>query len=102
MNKRFLLLYFKVVRGAGHHVYADKPEPFNRLVQRICDAADRDTVPPIRQSRQSSSRDLTKDQTLDNTMDNVNSQLWYLYEYILWYKFYFNIIMFWNFKEFWK
>lgn len=65
----------QVVRGAGHHVYADRPEPFNRLVQRICYAADKNTVPPIRQNRQSSSRDSTKDQPTDTTTDTVNSQL---------------------------
>ncbi|KAK3086338.1 hypothetical protein FSP39_017047 [Pinctada imbricata] len=38
-----------VVRGAGHHVYADKPVPFNELVLRVCDAVDNNTVPkPIK------------------------------------------------------
>ncbi|XP_076112125.1 (Lyso)-N-acylphosphatidylethanolamine lipase-like isoform X1 [Mytilus galloprovincialis] len=64
----------QVVRGAGHHVYADRPEPFNFLVQRICDAADKDDVPPIRTSR--TSINLTKEQSSpDITLDAVNSQL---------------------------
>lgn len=38
-----------VVRGAGHHVYADKPEPFNKLILRICEAVDNNTNPkPIK------------------------------------------------------
>lgn len=40
---------FQVVRGAGHHVYADKPEPFNKLILRICEAVDNNTNPkPIK------------------------------------------------------
>lgn len=31
----------QVIQGAGHHVYADKPELFNELVNRACDKCDR-------------------------------------------------------------
>lgn len=27
----------QVIEGAGHHVYADKPEEFNSLINRVCD-----------------------------------------------------------------
>ncbi|XP_013791729.1 protein ABHD4-like isoform X1 [Limulus polyphemus] len=30
----------QVVQGAGHHVYADRPELFNALVQKVCERAD--------------------------------------------------------------
>ncbi|XP_071957716.1 (Lyso)-N-acylphosphatidylethanolamine lipase-like [Antedon mediterranea] len=26
----------KIVQGAGHHVYADKPDSFNKIVQNVC------------------------------------------------------------------
>ncbi|KAI1888779.1 hypothetical protein AGOR_G00172230 [Albula goreensis] len=29
-----------IVEGASHHVYADQPEEFNRVVQEICDSVD--------------------------------------------------------------
>ncbi|XP_036373636.1 (Lyso)-N-acylphosphatidylethanolamine lipase [Megalops cyprinoides] len=29
-----------VIEGASHHVYADQPEEFNRVVQNICDSVD--------------------------------------------------------------
>ncbi|XP_030642936.1 (Lyso)-N-acylphosphatidylethanolamine lipase-like [Chanos chanos] len=29
-----------VIEGAAHHVYADQPEEFNRVVQSICDSVD--------------------------------------------------------------
>lgn len=44
---------FKVVRGAGHHVYADKPEPFNKLIMRICEAVDNNTNPKPLKFRES-------------------------------------------------
>lgn len=30
----------QVVEGAGHHVYADKPEEFNNMINSICDSLD--------------------------------------------------------------
>ncbi|OWF45088.1 protein ABHD4-like [Mizuhopecten yessoensis] len=35
----------QVVKGAGHHVYADQPGPFNSLVAQICDMVDRGVLP---------------------------------------------------------
>ncbi|XP_060083839.1 (Lyso)-N-acylphosphatidylethanolamine lipase-like isoform X2 [Ylistrum balloti] len=35
----------QVVKGAGHHVYADKPIPFNTLITQICDLVDRGILP---------------------------------------------------------
>ncbi|XP_033754368.1 (Lyso)-N-acylphosphatidylethanolamine lipase-like [Pecten maximus] len=35
----------QVVKGAGHHVYADQPAPFNTLVAQICDMVDRGILP---------------------------------------------------------
>ncbi|XP_062572428.1 (Lyso)-N-acylphosphatidylethanolamine lipase-like isoform X1 [Saccostrea cucullata] len=42
-----------VVRGAGHHVYADKPNPFNKLIQRVCEAVDNNTNPKPLKFRES-------------------------------------------------
>ena len=32
----------QVITGAGHHVYVDKPEKFNDLVEGICQTVDND------------------------------------------------------------
>ncbi|RXM28879.1 Abhydrolase domain-containing protein 4 [Acipenser ruthenus] len=29
-----------IIEGASHHVYADQPDEFNRVVQEICDSID--------------------------------------------------------------
>jgi abhydrolase domain-containing protein 5 len=34
------LTYLQVITGAGHHVYADKPETFNRYVTEACSLTD--------------------------------------------------------------
>lgn len=34
--------YFQVINGAGHHVYLDKPDVFNRYVQEACLYSDKD------------------------------------------------------------
>jgi len=31
------------VKGAGHHVYADRPDLFHEIVNTVCDAADDDS-----------------------------------------------------------
>lgn len=34
---------FQVITGAGHHVFADKPELFNRFVNEACALSDSDS-----------------------------------------------------------
>lgn len=36
--------FFQVINGAGHHVYLDKPEVFNRYVQEACLYSDKDCL----------------------------------------------------------
>ena len=38
---------FQIIQGAGHHVYADRAEEFNRLVNHIGDYVDKGELPPI-------------------------------------------------------
>lgn len=33
-------MLFQVISGAGHHVYADKPEIFNQVVVEACNYSD--------------------------------------------------------------
>ncbi|XP_013387926.1 protein ABHD4-like [Lingula anatina] len=30
----------QIIKGAGHHVYAEKPEEFNTLVRKLCKTVD--------------------------------------------------------------
>lgn len=50
-------LKFQVISGAGHHVYADKPELFNQIVAETCNIADgvnsRAIMPPSSNQEQS-------------------------------------------------
>ncbi|KAJ8303128.1 hypothetical protein KUTeg_019524 [Tegillarca granosa] len=68
----------QVIRGAGHHVYADKPLPFNALVSKICESVDRNILPTIRiQNRRPSSSSSTSAETVadkieDKTEKSVN------------------------------
>ena len=39
-SKAIWLAYLQVITGAGHHVYADKPEAFNRYVIEACSVSD--------------------------------------------------------------
>ncbi|XP_065368437.1 (Lyso)-N-acylphosphatidylethanolamine lipase isoform X1 [Calliphora vicina] len=41
------MVEIKTVTGAGHHVYADKPEVFNRYVNETCDLYKRKPQPPL-------------------------------------------------------
>lgn len=34
---------FQVITGAGHHVFADRPERFNRFVNEACALSDSDS-----------------------------------------------------------
>lgn len=36
----FFVYFLKIISGAGHHVYADKPEIFNRYVNEACNLTD--------------------------------------------------------------
>ena len=29
-----------IIKGAGHHVYADKPDDFNVLMEKVCQSTD--------------------------------------------------------------
>ena len=82
-------LFVQVVRGAGHHVYADKPDPFNKLVLRICDAVDNNTNPkplkfresfkasnesPAHTSKTISESKSTKSLVVEDTPDNEDKE----------------------------
>lgn len=36
-----MFVFIQVISGAGHHVYADKPEAFNQVVVEACNYTDR-------------------------------------------------------------
>lgn len=39
------LCVLQVVKGAGHHVYADQPGPFNYLISQVSDMVDSGVMP---------------------------------------------------------
>ncbi|ESO87802.1 hypothetical protein LOTGIDRAFT_219704 [Lottia gigantea] len=60
----------QIVVGAGHHVYADKPEIFNNIVNRICDKIDSEAEDKLRQNS-SVAENLSSAQN-DSTEENDN------------------------------
>lgn len=45
----------QVITGAGHHVYVDKPNKFNELVEKVCQNEDRGGVESVEEISESSS-----------------------------------------------
>ena len=43
----------QVITGAGHHVYVDKPNKFNELVEKVCQSEDEDAVEVVPESESS-------------------------------------------------
>ncbi|KAK6174529.1 hypothetical protein SNE40_017787 [Patella caerulea] len=41
----------QIIQGAGHHVYADKPQIFDRIVKKICDTVDHNIALEQRKSQ---------------------------------------------------
>lgn len=35
-----LHVHLQIIDGAGHHIFADKPDSFNEIVSKICRGAD--------------------------------------------------------------
>lgn len=48
------LLFLKALPGAGHHVYADKPQMFNQWVNEVCTMADTNEQPSIKSTNDTS------------------------------------------------
>ena len=44
----------QVITGAGHHVYVDKPNKFNELVEKVCQNEDEGAVEVVAESAESS------------------------------------------------
>ncbi|XP_074644135.1 1-acylglycerol-3-phosphate O-acyltransferase ABHD5-like [Tubulanus polymorphus] len=60
----------QVIRGAGHHVYADRSDMFNLLVKKICDTADHVTAAPTAKSSDNGELDDNKsDETVESFDD---------------------------------
>ena len=65
----------KVINGAGHHVYADRSETFNKHVNEACSISDRNAdVPQKKESSSSNKIDLpdqsSKVASPDKTLSN--------------------------------
>ena len=45
----------QVITGAGHHVYVDKPNKFNELVEKVCQNEDGGGVESVEEISESSS-----------------------------------------------
>ncbi|XP_022226806.2 (Lyso)-N-acylphosphatidylethanolamine lipase isoform X1 [Drosophila obscura] len=57
----------KIVTGAGHHVYADKPDVFNRYVNETCDmykVPDSNLITPLQLIRESTESDEEREPSL--------------------------------------
>lgn len=62
---------FQVITGAGHHVFADKPELFNRFVNEACALSDSNTLTPTASSGTEPEDDTTVDAE-DNSSAETN------------------------------
>ncbi|XP_041984383.1 (Lyso)-N-acylphosphatidylethanolamine lipase isoform X2 [Aricia agestis] len=68
----------QLINGAGHHVYLDKPETFNKLVNEACERADAATPAAKRDNSTPSQVDSTSKSTdsasLKSAADSASSQ----------------------------
>lgn len=63
-----IFFYKKPILGAGHHVYADKPQLFNKYVNDTCALADTDQPLPILHSNGTSTPKKENKQEEDEDM----------------------------------
>ncbi|PSN29767.1 hypothetical protein C0J52_23904 [Blattella germanica] len=64
----------KVVTGAGHHVYADKADVFNKYVNEICQLADSgDNLRKLSMPKLSSLPDLEDERSNTESDENISA-----------------------------
>lgn len=68
-----LLTNLQVITGAGHHVYADKAETFNRHVIEACKLADTGDTRKIQTKSSSPTDDLEEETSNTESEENISS-----------------------------
>ncbi|KRT85198.1 hydrolase [Oryctes borbonicus] len=78
VKERKVNFHTRVITGAGHHVYADKPNVFNEHVLHACASADTEFKSPLLAIKASGETESTlqvdKDQPEDSVSDTTDAQ----------------------------
>ena len=65
--------FYQILRGAGHHVYADNSEEFNSFVLKVSESADQKSILSNMTSDFQTKEVPTKEQTLVTTCEIIQT-----------------------------